>query len=126
MDMVIDRRLQWLGHVGRMGDDRLPKRVLFGELRKKRACHGPKKRWRDLVLSDLKELKMKDEWYQLCQDRKEWRKRCQEGIDSVASSRKRRSCAANRQQPTSLFLCACGRHFRRQGDLTRHRRFCES
>ncbi len=84
-----------------MGDDRLPKRVLFGELRKKRACHGPKKRWRDLVLSDLK---MKDEWYQLCQDRKEWRKRCQEGVDSVASSRKRRSCAANRQQPTS-FVC---------------------
>ncbi len=67
MDMVIDRRLQWLGHVGRMGDDRLPKRVLFGELRKKRACHGPKNRWSDLVLSDLKELKMKDEWYQLCQ-----------------------------------------------------------
>ncbi len=26
-DMVMDRKLQWLGHIGRMGDDRLPKNI---------------------------------------------------------------------------------------------------
>ncbi len=43
-----------VGHLGRIGGDRFSKRVLFGELRKKRACHGPQKRWRDLVWSDLR------------------------------------------------------------------------
>ncbi len=38
-----DRRLQWLGHLGRMEDKRLHKQVLFGELKKKRPCHGVKK-----------------------------------------------------------------------------------
>ncbi len=104
-----------VGHLGRMGDDRLPKIVLFGELRKKRACHGPKKRWRDLVWSDLK---MKEEWYQLCQDRKERRKRCKEGTDRVASCRKRRSCVANSQQTYSLFLCLW-KPVQKAGDLTR-------
>ena len=34
-DLVMDRRLQWLGHLGRMSEERLPKKMLFGELRKK-------------------------------------------------------------------------------------------
>ena len=42
-------RLQWLGHLGCKDDERLPKRLLFGELRKKRACHGPKNRWKDQI-----------------------------------------------------------------------------
>ena len=30
------------------------------------------KRWRDQMSGDLLALGMKEEWYQLCQDRKEW------------------------------------------------------
>ena len=41
---VMDRRLQWLGHLGRMEDERLLKKMLYGELREKRPCHGLKKR----------------------------------------------------------------------------------
>ena len=102
----------------------MPKRVLFGELRKKRACHGPKRRWRDQMLGDLQAVRMKEEWYQLCQDRKKWVKRCREGVGEVASSRRRNTCAANRQSQEKTFVCACGRRFRRQRDLTRHWRFC--
>ena len=34
-DIIMDRRMQWLGHLGRMEDERLPKKMLLGELRKK-------------------------------------------------------------------------------------------
>ena len=30
---------------------------------------------------DLLALRMKEEWYQLCQDRKEWEVPCREGVD---------------------------------------------
>ena len=44
---IMDKQLKWLGHLGRMDDERLAKKLLFREIRKRRACHGPKKRWRD-------------------------------------------------------------------------------
>ncbi len=67
LDIITDRRrLQWLGHVGRMSAERLPKMLLFGELRKKRPCHGTKKRWRDLVSRDLQAIGMARRWYQRC------------------------------------------------------------
>ena len=52
----MDQRLRWLGHLGRMDEERLPKRVLFGELRKKRPCHGTKRRLRDVVRSDVETI----------------------------------------------------------------------
>ena len=39
-DIIMDGRLQWLGHLGRMEDERLPKQMLFGELKKKRPYRG--------------------------------------------------------------------------------------
>ena len=40
-DNILDRRLQWLGHVGRMEDTKLPfLKSMYWELQKKRACHG--------------------------------------------------------------------------------------
>ena len=54
MDVLLAlRRLRWLGHVGRMEADRLPKQILLGELLSARPFHGPKLRWRDVVLRDL-------------------------------------------------------------------------
>ena len=41
-DVVTEHRLKWLGHVGRMDEGRLPKKLLFGELRKTRPNHGTK------------------------------------------------------------------------------------
>ena len=111
-DIIMDRRLQWLGHLGRMEDERLPKRMLFGELRKRRACQGPKKRWRDQMSGDLQAVGLKENWYQLCQNRKEWYERCQEGVDEVAACRKKNTCAANLQSQESSFVCECGRTFR--------------
>ena len=121
-DCVMEQRLRWLGHLGRMGNDRLPKKVLFGELRGKRPCHGTKRRWRDVVRSDMEAIGAGDRWYELCQDRKEWFELCQKGLET--RTRQKTRCAANNQPQSSEFNCTCGRSFRRQGDLTRHKRFC--
>ena len=117
LDIIMDRRLQWLGRLGRMDDERLPKKMLFGELRKKRACHGTKKRWRDQPSGDWQAIGLKEGWYQVCQDRTEWRQQCHEGVDEVASCRKKNICAANSQSQERTFVCECDRTFSRQGDL---------
>ena len=67
-DFVLDQRLRWLGHLGCMSSDRLPKQLLFGELLKKRPFYGAKKQWRDEVMSDLRAISVED-WYVVCQDR---------------------------------------------------------
>ena len=55
-------RCRWLGHVGRMDETRLPKQVLFGELKKgKRKQCKPKKRWKDCICRDLKKLGIEKE-----------------------------------------------------------------
>ena len=47
--LLVRRRLHWLGHVARMGDNRLPKQLLFLELLTVRLSHGPRLHWRDVV-----------------------------------------------------------------------------
>ena len=66
------RRLEWLGHVARMTEHRLPRICLFGWLAHVRPFHGPKKRWRDLVKSDLQSLGIDDGcWCTLANNRRQ-------------------------------------------------------
>ena len=122
-DIIMEHRLKWIGHVGRMNERQLPKKLLFGELRKTRPSHGTKRRWRDLVGLDLKSIGVKDNWYQLCQDRKKWFDLCQERVNEI---REKNTCIANRPSQEHSYVCECGRTFHRPGDLTRHQRFCHS
>ena len=70
-----------------MDNERLQKVILFGELRKKR--HAMRQQ----------------SWYQLCQERKKWLAKCHEGVDEVASCRKRNTFAAKQPVPRSI-LCS--------------------
>ena len=77
---------------------------------------GAKKRWRDEVAKYLRTVDVVN-WYVLCQDRKRWSNMCAVAVDEVTQCRERNACAANRASQEKTFLCNCGRHFRRQGDI---------
>ena len=66
-----------------MDDTRLPKQVLFGVLKKgKRKQCKPKKRWKDCIGRDLKELGIEKEcWYDDCQKKHYWRSLVSMGAD---------------------------------------------
>ena len=55
--LITSNQMRWTGHVVRMDDDRLPKQLLYGELHiGKRPRHKPKKRYKDCIKNNLKEL----------------------------------------------------------------------
>ena len=74
----MERRMQWLGHLARMDNSRMPKRILFGRLRKPRPSHGVKLRWKDRVKKDMSSMKIYTRWYEGAQDRKRWYKKYQQ------------------------------------------------
>ena len=51
----------------RMEDFRVPKKLLFGELTKTCPRHGPKKRWRDLAVTDVRTLGIERDWFKIAQ-----------------------------------------------------------
>ena len=55
IDITIKRyRLRWAGHIRRMPDCRIPKKVMFGRLfRGKRQKRRPTKSWKDCLESDF-------------------------------------------------------------------------
>ena len=67
-------QLRWTGHVTRMPDELLPKKVLYGELQGKRSQGGQKKRYKDTLKASLKDFNFPIEsWEQAAQDRTKWR-----------------------------------------------------
>ena len=119
---VMRRRLEWLGHVARMTEHRTPKMALFGWLPQSRPSGGPKKRWRDMIRQDLKDLGISEsEWYKLASQRDCWRTIYRKGIEDQCHQQQLRS-----SQPQSHVLCEeCGRSFHRAGDKARHKCIAE-
>jgi hypothetical protein len=64
-------RLEWLGHVVRMEDTRLPKMVFNATREGRRGAGRPRLRWLVDAEADIKVLGVKM-WRIIAQDRKEW------------------------------------------------------
>jgi GTP1/Obg family GTP-binding protein len=69
---IKSQRIRWLGHVERMEDNAMLKRMLKGRLYSKRRKGRPRMRWLDDVESDLKKMKVKG-WKEKTRNRGQWR-----------------------------------------------------
>jgi hypothetical protein len=66
------QRISWLGHLERMEEDRMPKKIFTQELEGKRRRGRPKKRWREEVERDLQVLGVR-RWREMVIDMDKWR-----------------------------------------------------
>src|SRR5688572_8591 len=56
LDKVVQQRLRWFGHVGRMPVDRIPHSALHARFEGKRHKSRPRQRWIDNINEDLTSL----------------------------------------------------------------------
>ena len=74
INILRNKRLTWLGHVTRMHQTRLPRRLLHWEPRGLRRPGRQRMRWKDTVSRDLQDSELSfEEATVVAQDRKEWR-----------------------------------------------------
>ena len=68
---LMKRRLRWIGHVSRMQDGRIPKDVMFGQLKEGKRRRGrPKLRYKDTLKATMKDCLIDpDTWEQSATDR---------------------------------------------------------
>ena len=129
-------QLRWTGNVTRMPEERLPKKILYGELEMgKRSRGGQKKRYKDIFKSSLQDFSIPTEsWEQIAQDREEWRglvrrdaseyeaKRISE-VEQKRAQRKARAKASPTELSSSDLCCSiCNRQFRARIGLISHLR----
>jgi hypothetical protein len=71
---IKSRRMRGAGHVARMGEGRNVYRVLVGKPEGKRQLGRQRRRWKDGIKIDLREIGWGGvEWIHLAQDRDRWR-----------------------------------------------------
>jgi len=66
-------RLRWFGHVQRMEENRIPKRVLYMNLGTRRLRGRPRNRWEDEVREDGR-IVGGEGWQVKVHNREEWKK----------------------------------------------------
>jgi len=66
-------RLCWFGHVQRMGENRIPKRVLYMNLGTRRLRGSPRNRWQDGVREDGR-IVGREGWQEKVHSIEEWKK----------------------------------------------------
>ena len=90
-------QLRWNGHVIRKLDERLPKKIFYGELQQgKRSQGGQKKRYKDTLKASLNDLDIPiGSWEQTAQERSKRRGLINKG---AALYEKKRICEAERKR----------------------------
>ena len=129
--MVSQHQLRWLGHVVRMPEDRLPRRVLYGQLSHgQRSAGGQKKRYKDQMKTTMKKCNIRPEDLEVhAAKRTTWRQMCMEGTcrleedrtDRRQQKRDRRKAAVEPTVASDAFTCpTCQRACRSRIGLYSH------
>ena len=119
-----------------MPDERLPQKVLYGELQaRKRSLGGQKKRYRDTLKASLKDFNMPTEsWEQIAQDLTKWRGLIRRGAGEyeakrISEAEQKRAQRKTRAKASPTELCSsdlscsiCIRQFRAKIGLISHLR----
>jgi len=66
------QRVSWLGHLERMEEDRLPKKIFTQEMEGSSRRGRPRKRWKEEVERDLQVLGVR-RWRDFVAGRKKWK-----------------------------------------------------
>jgi len=66
------QKIQWLGHVERVDETAMPKRVLKGKLYATRRIGRPRIRWLEDVIADLRRMGISG-WMEKARNRDQWR-----------------------------------------------------
>ena len=82
-------QLRWAGHVHRMEDSRIPKRLLYGELDDGSRKRGrPKLKYKDTMKASLKDCHINpDTWEQTASNRAAWRHQVWKGASKYEADR---------------------------------------
>ena len=135
--MIQTNQLRWSGHLVRMSDNRLPKRIFYSQLASGKRSHGGQlKRYKDNLKSALKSFDISTKsWEILAMNRAAWRSSVRKGAVQqegtlrrlATEKRARRKCGAATpdSQHSTDFLCpGCGRQFSARIGLYSHRQKC--
>ena len=70
---IVKSRMKWAGHMVRMNDDKLPKRVETKRQEGSRKRGRPQLRWEDCVKRDLRKAKEEEKWREKANNRDRWK-----------------------------------------------------
>ena len=131
--MLTKAQLRWSGHIVRMGEERLPKRLLYGELQEgKRSVGGQRKRYKDTLKVALNNFQINpDTWEDAAANRSEWLS-CiaegatgyeEDGLTRAENKRRIRKTFSVSSSSTQSHICTnCGKSFRAAIGLFCHKR----
>ena len=134
--MLLKSQLQWAGHVSRMGDHRLPKIALYGELSTGYCDRGvPKKRFKDSLKKTLSTCHIDHhQWSTPTADHQVWYCTVHQVIstfeDSCRANLREKCCrkkiqGASEAIPDQLFNCSsCGRTCLSHIGIVSHQHAC--
>nr|VZH89407.1 unnamed protein product [Spirometra erinaceieuropaei] len=102
-------QLRWSGHLVRMDDERLPKRLFYGDVATgSRRQGGPIRRYKDTLKSSLKCLQINPtNWEELALDRPTWRRTVKTGAaiyeaNRIAAAKAKREARKSQLRPATV------------------------